>query len=65
MIFGIAAYISSMSRYLTLYPSDVIWMGTDGPTHNMKHGDVVEIEIRGIGTLKNPVVREGPPAPTG
>ena len=58
MIFGVATYISAMSRYLTLHPGDVIWMGTDGPTHNMKHGDVVEVEISGIGTLRNPVVRE-------
>ena len=58
MIFGVATYISAMSRYLTLHPGDVIWMGTDGPTHNMKHGDVVEVEISGIGALRNPVVRE-------
>ena len=58
MIFGIATYISAMSRYLTLYPGDVIWMGTDGATQNMKAGDVVEVEISGIGTLRNPVVAE-------
>jgi 2-keto-4-pentenoate hydratase/2-oxohepta-3-ene-1,7-dioic acid hydratase in catechol pathway len=33
-------------------------MGTDGPTENIKHGDLVEIEIPGIGVLRNPVVRE-------
>ena len=58
MIFGIATYISAMSRYLTLYPGDVIWMGTDGATQNMKPGDVVEVEISGIGTLRNPVAAE-------
>lgn len=58
MIFGVATYISTMSRYLTLYPGDVIWMGTDGPTHNIKAGDVVEVEISGIGTLRNPVIKE-------
>jgi len=57
-IFGVAHYISEMSRYLTLMPGDVLWMGTDGETENMKDGDVVEVEISGIGTLKNPVVRE-------
>jgi 2-keto-4-pentenoate hydratase/2-oxohepta-3-ene-1,7-dioic acid hydratase in catechol pathway len=58
MVFGIARYISTMSQYLTLYPGDVIWMGTDGTSANIKHGDVVEIEITGIGTLRNPVVLE-------
>jgi len=58
MIFGVAHYISEMSRYLTLYPGDMIWMGTDGATQNMKHGDTVDVEISGIGTLSNPVARE-------
>ncbi len=64
MIFGVATYISTMSRYLTLYPGDVIWMGTDGPTHNIKAGDVVEVEISGIGTLRNPVIKEESPDST-
>jgi 2-keto-4-pentenoate hydratase/2-oxohepta-3-ene-1,7-dioic acid hydratase in catechol pathway len=58
MLFGIAQYISAMSRYLTLFPGDVIWMGTDGVPANMKAGDEVEIEISGIGTLSNPIVLE-------
>ena len=56
MVFGIATYISAMTRYLTLHPGDVIWMGTDGATDNMVPGDVVEIDIDGIGVLSNPVV---------
>src|SRR6185369_11124241 len=32
MIFGVAHFISRMSRYLTLHPTDVIWFGCDGPT---------------------------------
>jgi 2-keto-4-pentenoate hydratase/2-oxohepta-3-ene-1,7-dioic acid hydratase in catechol pathway len=59
MIFGPAAFISRMSQYLTLYPGDVVWMGTEGAPENIKHGDTVDIEITGIGTLSNPVVREG------
>ncbi len=57
-IFGIREFISRMSQYLTLHPGDVLWMGTDGPTENMKDGDVVEVEVPGIGILRNPVVRE-------
>ena len=58
MIFGIATYLSTMSRYLTLYPGDVVWMGTDLVPENMKPGDVVEVEITGIGVLRNYVVAE-------
>jgi 2-keto-4-pentenoate hydratase/2-oxohepta-3-ene-1,7-dioic acid hydratase in catechol pathway len=57
-IFGVRQFISRMSQYLTLHPGDVLWMGTDGPTENMKDGDVVEVEIPGIGVLRNPVLRE-------
>ncbi len=59
MIFGVRTFISRMSQYLTLYPGDVVWMGTEGVGPNLDHGDTVEIEITGIGTLSNPVVREG------
>jgi 2-keto-4-pentenoate hydratase/2-oxohepta-3-ene-1,7-dioic acid hydratase in catechol pathway len=45
-----------MSRYVTLYPGDVIWMGTDGTAPDLKSGDAVEVEISGIGTLRNPFV---------
>jgi 2-keto-4-pentenoate hydratase/2-oxohepta-3-ene-1,7-dioic acid hydratase in catechol pathway len=58
-LFGPAAVISRISQYMTLYPGDVVWMGTDGMPENIKHGDTVDIEITGIGTLSNPVVREG------
>ena len=57
-IFSVRTFISRMSQYCTLYPGDVLWMGTDGATENMKDGDVCEIEIPGIGVLRNPVVRE-------
>jgi 2-keto-4-pentenoate hydratase/2-oxohepta-3-ene-1,7-dioic acid hydratase in catechol pathway len=58
MLFGVATYIAAMTRYLTLYPGDVIWMGTDGTSPNLKAGDTVEVEITGIGTLRNPFIAE-------
>lgn len=58
MLFGIARFISTMTRYLTLHPGDVIWMGTDGVSPDLKPGDDVEIEISGIGTLRNPFIAE-------
>ncbi len=59
MIFSAALFISEVSKYNTIYPGDVMWLGTDGVPENIKHGDMVSIEITGIGTLSNPVVREG------
>ena len=54
MLFGVATYLAAMTRYLTLYPGDVVWMGTEGSSPNIKDGDVVEVEITGIGVLRNP-----------
>lgn len=58
MIFGVAKTLATMTRYLTLYPGDVVWMGTDDPTRDMVAGDTVEVEITGLGVLRNPVVAE-------
>jgi 2-keto-4-pentenoate hydratase/2-oxohepta-3-ene-1,7-dioic acid hydratase in catechol pathway len=62
MIFGIKPFIVELTKYFTLWPGDVIWMGTDGASPDLKAGDVVEIEISGIGTLRNRFVAEIPPA---
>jgi 2-keto-4-pentenoate hydratase/2-oxohepta-3-ene-1,7-dioic acid hydratase in catechol pathway len=59
MLFGVAAYISAITRYITLVPGDIIWMGTDGTSPDLKAGDTVEVEIGGIGILRNPFVAEG------
>jgi 2-keto-4-pentenoate hydratase/2-oxohepta-3-ene-1,7-dioic acid hydratase in catechol pathway len=58
MIFDAPTYISLVSRYCTIMPGDVMWMGTDGVPANMAVGDTVEIEISGVGTLRNRVVAE-------
>lgn len=58
MIHDVETYIAEVTKYCTIYPGDVIWMGTDGAPRNMKPGDVCEIEITGIGTLRNPIVAE-------
>ena len=58
MIFGIKPFIVELTKYFTLWPGDVIWMGTDGASPDLKAGDVVEIDITGIGTLRNKFVAE-------
>jgi 2-keto-4-pentenoate hydratase/2-oxohepta-3-ene-1,7-dioic acid hydratase in catechol pathway len=56
MLFSIDVIIPWVSRVMTLLPGDVIATGTPAGVGPMKAGDVVEIVIPGIGTLRNPVV---------
>ena len=58
MIFGVANTLATITRYLTLVPGDIVWMGTDDPTRDMVPGDTVEVEITGLGVLRNPIVGE-------
>jgi 2-keto-4-pentenoate hydratase/2-oxohepta-3-ene-1,7-dioic acid hydratase in catechol pathway len=60
LIFSIDQIISYVSRYVTLEPGDVVFTGTPGTTQEMKPGDTFEVEIVGVGTLKNTVVAEKP-----
>ena len=57
LVFDVPAIVSYISRFVTLEPGDVIYTGTPGSTKAMKPGDVVEIEIEGIGVLRNRVER--------
>ena len=45
----------SVSQFVTLLPGDLIYTGTPGSTKAMKPGDVVEVEIEGVGVLRNKV----------
>jgi 2-keto-4-pentenoate hydratase/2-oxohepta-3-ene-1,7-dioic acid hydratase in catechol pathway len=56
LLFDPAAIVSHASRQVTLYPGDVIYTGTPGSTSPLKPGDTVEVEIDGIGVLRNRVV---------
>jgi 2-keto-4-pentenoate hydratase/2-oxohepta-3-ene-1,7-dioic acid hydratase in catechol pathway len=56
MLFPIDVIIPWVSRVMTLLPGDVIATGTPAGVGPMKAGDVVEIVIPGIGTLRNPCV---------
>jgi 2-keto-4-pentenoate hydratase/2-oxohepta-3-ene-1,7-dioic acid hydratase in catechol pathway len=57
LLFDVPAIISYISKFVTLEPGDVIYTGTPGTTRAMKPGDVVEIDIEGVGVLKNRVER--------
>jgi 2-keto-4-pentenoate hydratase/2-oxohepta-3-ene-1,7-dioic acid hydratase in catechol pathway len=55
LIFDVPTVVSYVSRYVTLEPGDVIYTGTPGTTRAMKPGDVVEVELEGVGVLRNRV----------
>jgi 2-keto-4-pentenoate hydratase/2-oxohepta-3-ene-1,7-dioic acid hydratase in catechol pathway len=55
MHFSIPELISFLSGVMTLEPGDLIATGTPAGTAPLQHGDVVEVEIPGVGTLSNPV----------
>lgn len=57
-IHTIAETVSFISQHVTLEPGDLIYTGTPGKTQPMNPGDVVEVEIEGVGVLKNNVVAE-------
>lgn len=57
MIFAVATLVRWISQVMTLVPGDVIATGTPSGIGPLNAGDVVEVAIRGIGTLRNPVVR--------
>jgi 2-keto-4-pentenoate hydratase/2-oxohepta-3-ene-1,7-dioic acid hydratase in catechol pathway len=56
LIFDVEYIVSYVSKYVTLLPGDLIFTGTPGSTKEMKPGDVVEIELEGVGVLKNIVI---------
>jgi 2-keto-4-pentenoate hydratase/2-oxohepta-3-ene-1,7-dioic acid hydratase in catechol pathway len=56
MLFSPGEVVSDVSRYNTLSPGDVIWLGTDEVPEAVRPGDLIEIEITGIGVLRNSVV---------
>jgi 2-keto-4-pentenoate hydratase/2-oxohepta-3-ene-1,7-dioic acid hydratase in catechol pathway len=55
LLFDAQAIVSHISQFVTLEPGDLIYTGTPGSTRKMNPGDVVEVDIEGIGVLKNPV----------
>ncbi|MGI8686961.1 MAG: fumarylacetoacetate hydrolase family protein [Thermomicrobiales bacterium] len=58
MIFSVPKLIAFISRVMTLDPGDVIITGTPAGVGPMKPGDTIEVEVEGIGILRNPVAAE-------
>jgi 2-keto-4-pentenoate hydratase/2-oxohepta-3-ene-1,7-dioic acid hydratase in catechol pathway len=55
LVFGPAALVAFVSSVMTLLPGDVILTGTPAGISPLSNGDVVDVEIGGIGVLSNPV----------
>jgi 2-keto-4-pentenoate hydratase/2-oxohepta-3-ene-1,7-dioic acid hydratase in catechol pathway len=64
LLFSVPFIISYLSRYMTLLPGDLIMTGTPAGVGPIKVGDKIEVEIPGIGILRNDVVAERRPADT-
>jgi 2-keto-4-pentenoate hydratase/2-oxohepta-3-ene-1,7-dioic acid hydratase in catechol pathway len=59
MMFSVDVIIRWISRVMTLQPGDVIATGTPSGVGPVQAGDVVEVVVGGVGTLRNPVVAQG------
>ncbi|HWD66056.1 MAG TPA: fumarylacetoacetate hydrolase family protein [Solirubrobacteraceae bacterium] len=56
LIWGVAYQLADLSRLITLEPGDVLLTGTPANSRPMEPGDVVAVEISGLGRIENPVV---------
>jgi 2-keto-4-pentenoate hydratase/2-oxohepta-3-ene-1,7-dioic acid hydratase in catechol pathway len=57
LVFGVATLVSFISHIMTLLPGDVIATGTPSGVGPLQPGDVVELRLGGIGSLRNPVIK--------
>ena len=58
MLFTFSEIVSYISQQVTLHPGDLVYSGAAGVTRAMRPGDMVEVDIPGIGMLSNPVAEE-------
>lgn len=58
MVFPVEFLIRYISQQMTLFPGDIIATGTPSGVSKLENGDICEVEIEGIGTLRNGVVNE-------
>ncbi len=56
MAFSVPFLIRYIANIMTLYPGDLIATGTPAGVSRMQSGDIVEVEVGGIGILRNPIV---------
>ena len=59
MVFSIPVLLAYISGVMTLEPGDLVATGTPAGVGPLAHGDVVEVEVSGVGILRNPVTGKG------
>lgn len=57
LVFSVPFLVSFLSRWMTLEAGDIIFTGTPSGVGPLSHGDVMEVEIQGLGILRNPVTK--------
>ncbi len=61
MVWDMPYLVADIARTITLVPGDVILSGTPANSRPVEPGDVVEVEVEGLGTLRNTIVESGVP----
>jgi 2-keto-4-pentenoate hydratase/2-oxohepta-3-ene-1,7-dioic acid hydratase in catechol pathway len=55
MVFGVATLLEYITTFMTLLPGDILLTGTPEGVGALSDGDVVEVEVEGVGVLRNEV----------
>jgi 2-keto-4-pentenoate hydratase/2-oxohepta-3-ene-1,7-dioic acid hydratase in catechol pathway len=55
LLYNVPTMVSFISKVMTLLPGDLVYTGTPGQTSAMKSGDVIEVELEGVGVLRNTI----------
>ena len=58
LVHSVRKCIATISQHMTLEPGDLVFTGTPGTTRQLADGDIVEVEVEGVGVLRNPVAAE-------
>jgi 2-keto-4-pentenoate hydratase/2-oxohepta-3-ene-1,7-dioic acid hydratase in catechol pathway/regulator of RNase E activity RraA len=61
LLFPFATLIADLSRFMTLLPGDIVLTGTPAGSRPLEPGDVVEVEVEGVGRIRNEVVEDDRP----
>jgi 2-keto-4-pentenoate hydratase/2-oxohepta-3-ene-1,7-dioic acid hydratase in catechol pathway len=56
MVFGVGELIEYITAFMTLLPGDVLLTGTPEGVGRIQAGDVVEVDVEGVGALRNEVI---------
>jgi 2-keto-4-pentenoate hydratase/2-oxohepta-3-ene-1,7-dioic acid hydratase in catechol pathway len=59
MVFDVGTLLAAIAAVMTLEPGDLVLTGTPEGVGPLEDGDVVEVEVQGVGALRNPVRRRG------